>query len=93
MTYLDDCRVEIDEIDKALTSLFEKRMEVVSEIAKFKRENNIPIQNSQREETVIEKNSSYLENKDIEPYLREFLVKLMELSRHYQMQQMDNQGK
>lgn len=93
MTYLDDRRVEIDEIDKALTSLFEKRMEVVSEIAKFKRENNIPIQNSQREEVVIDKNSGYLENKDIEPYLREFLVKLMELSRHYQMQQMDNQGK
>ena len=87
MTYLDHRRNDIDQIDKALTNLFEKRMKVVSEISKYKRENNIPILNSKREEAVIEKNSGYLENKELEPYLREFLVKLMELSREYQKEQ------
>lgn len=93
MTYLEDCRNKIDDIDKTLTELFEKRMMLVSEIAKYKLENNMPILNSQREEAVIKKNAAYLEQKELEPYLKELFAKLMELSREYQKGQMDRQGK
>lgn len=84
MTYLDDRRKEIDEIDKALTNLFEKRMVIVREIAKYKLENNLPIQNISREEEVIMRNGTFLENKDLEPFLKEFFTRLMELSKDYQ---------
>ena len=39
MGALDDYRKEIDDIDRELTSLFEKRMNVVLNVAKYKKDN------------------------------------------------------
>ena len=39
----------IDEIDSELTRLFEERMDVVSSIAAYKKEHNLPIFDPQRE--------------------------------------------
>ena len=44
-----ECRNEIDKIDKELVELFEKRMNVAVNVAKYKIENNIPIFNGARE--------------------------------------------
>ena len=38
MGALDDYRKEIDDIDRELTSLFEKRMNVVLNVAKYKKD-------------------------------------------------------
>lgn len=84
MSYLDDCRKEIDEVDKQLTELFEKRMEIVTEIIKYKIKNKIPVLNSSREGEVIKKNSERLRNKELEPYLKDFFIRLMDLSKDYQ---------
>ncbi len=89
MEYLDKFRNEIDTIDKNLVELFEKRMEIVAELAKVKEEKNIPILNSQREEQVLEKNINHLKNKELEKYLRIFLINLMDLSKDYQKEMMD----
>nr|WP_304681770.1 chorismate mutase [uncultured Clostridium sp.] len=50
---LSECRNEIDKIDKELVELFEKRMDVVINVAKYKIENNIQIFNGVREAEVI----------------------------------------
>lgn len=84
MTYLEELRCEIDDIDKRLVQLFEKRMETVSGVAKYKIENKLPVLNSLREGQVIDKNIDYLKNKDLSPYLKEFYIKLMDLSKDYQ---------
>ncbi len=89
MTYLEDLRVEIDKIDKELVELFEKRMEIVTEVAKYKIENKLPVLNSSREAEVIKKNTDYLKNKDLEYYLKDFFIKLMDLSKNYQSQQIE----
>lgn len=87
MSYLDELRQEIDGVDKELVNLFEKRMEVVTNISKYKIENNLPTFNSLREEEVIKKNSKYLKNEKYETYLREFYLHLMNLSKDYQNKQ------
>lgn len=89
MEYLDKLRNEIDIIDKNLVDLFEKRMEIVTEIARFKEENNIPVLNSRREDQVIEKSSDHLKNKELENYLRSFFINLMDLSKDYQNKNID----
>ena len=53
---LSECRKEIDNIDKELVKLFEKRMNVAINVAKYKIENNLPIFNEAREVEVIKKN-------------------------------------
>ena len=63
MDELKKYRNEIDEIDKQITELFEKRMDISKEIAKCKKVQQIGILNAKREEEVIQKNLSYLKNK------------------------------
>ncbi len=48
MVSLDESRKKIDEIDMQLMQLFEKRMNVVVDVAKYKKENNLEIFQSER---------------------------------------------
>lgn len=88
MADLDDYRMQIDEIDKEITKLFEERMNVVLNVAKHKMDNNLPIFNKGREDEVIEKNINYLENKDYAGELKEFYNDLMAVSRQLQNRKM-----
>lgn len=81
---LQQKRNKIDNIDKEIVKLFEERMNTVIEIAKIKKENNIEVLDSTRENIVIEKVKSYLENKELEEYLVEFFLELMKISKKYQ---------
>ena len=81
---LSECRNEIDKIDKELVELFEKRMNVAINVAKYKIENNIPIFNGAREAEVIEKNINRLNNKEYSRLTEKFFTHLMELSRSLQ---------
>ena len=59
MDELTKYRNEIDEIDKQITELFERRMDISKKIARCKKEQEIWILNAKREEEVIQKNLSY----------------------------------
>ena len=65
MDQLQKYRNEIDNIDKQITELFEKSMDISKEIAIGKKEQEIGILNAKREEEVIQKNISYLKNIDL----------------------------
>lgn len=84
MLDLDNCRKRIDEIDKEITRLFEERMNVVIDVAQYKKANNIPIFHKDREEEVIRKNVGYLENKEYAEVTKKFFESMMEVSREFQ---------
>ena len=84
MKDLHQCRKEIDEIDRELVSLFEKRMDIAINVAEYKKKNNLPILNQQREEAVINESVKNLKNKDYETITRKFFTHIMELSRSLQ---------
>ena len=84
MKNIDEIRQEIDEVDRELVSLFEKRMKLVYYVAKYKIENNLPVLNEEREQKVINKNLDYAKNQVLKPYLKLFLEDSMKLSRKYQ---------
>lgn len=90
---LSECRNEIDKIDKELVELFEKRMNVAINVAKYKIENNIPIFNGAREAEVIEKNIKRLNNKEYSNLTEKFFTYLMELSRSLQAEIIDQNNK
>ncbi|MGV1064701.1 chorismate mutase [Clostridium perfringens] len=81
---LAQCREKIDRIDRELMKLFEERMSVVLEVARYKKENNMAIFHKDREKQVIEKNLSLVENKELLPYAEEMLHDLMDISKEYQ---------
>lgn len=90
MNELDKLRYDIDEIDRELVALFEKRMEKVLKVGEYKRKNNIPIFNQAREIEVLKKNVSRLKNKEFEKETKEFLNKAMEISREVQRKNIMN---
>lgn len=84
MNELEKCREEIDEIDKQLMELFERRLEVAVKVAEYKEENNLPIYNGERESQVISNNVRRLKDDRYEILARRFLIGVMELSRELQ---------
>ena len=55
MSNLDIFREEIDDIDDQILDLLIKRMSISIKVGKFKKENNITILNSNRENEVLER--------------------------------------
>lgn len=54
-TELDIYREEIDSIDTRLLALLAKREEIVKNIGRYKKQNNLPALNPQRKQQVTEK--------------------------------------
>lgn len=80
---IKDLRNEIDRIDDELTGLFKERMETAAEIAKYKKENNIPVFNKEREREVL---NSVTENMpaELQGYTKTLYETIFNLSRSYQ---------
>ena len=53
MRNLEEIRLEINEIDEKLIKLFIQRMECAREVGLYKKENNIPILNADREQEIL----------------------------------------
>ncbi len=88
---LSKCREEINKIDDQMKELFLKRMEVVSEVAKYKIENKMPIFDAKREESMKERLSS--DTGDMKEYYLAFLEEMLVQSKNYQKKLIDKNGK
>lgn len=84
MEGLGEYRREIDRIDRELTELFEERMNLALKIAQYKKDNNLAVLQSGREDEVLEKAVSNLKNKDYSAEIKSFLNATMEISRSLQ---------
>lgn len=82
---LESIRKKINEIDENLVKLFEERMKTVSEVAGYKKLNNMKVLDVNREREVIDRAISVLRDKGLEAYLRFFMDDLLSLSRQYQI--------
>ena len=84
MSELDNIRKQINKVDEEMASLFEQRMNLAKEVAKYKSKYALPIFDGKREKEVIEKNSKYINNEVIKEYYVRFLQSLMDESKKYQ---------
>ena len=78
-------RDKIDNIDNELQKLFEQRMALAAEIAKYKDENHLPIRNTQREREVLARITDQSEE-HLAGYARLLFSTIFDLSRSYQNQ-------
>ncbi|WP_165210254.1 chorismate mutase [Streptococcus tangpeifui] len=85
---LEAIRQNIDALDKNLVILMEKRMDLVSQVAAYKKATGKAIYDQIREEAVLNKVSSLVENKDFEPFIRSTFADMMKESRAYQAQKL-----
>lgn len=84
---LSQQRQKIDAIDQQLVKLYEERMATVQEIITIKKENNLPILDQGREDQVIAKVQSYLNDDSYAEDIAQLYQEIMRLSREYQGRQ------
>ena len=87
---LEKQRAEIDAIDREIVALFERRMQVVVDVARIKKENDIAILDANREKEVITKVQSYLKDDTLKEELAEAYETLMKVSKDYQKKRMNH---
>ena len=81
---LSEIREKIDKIDKEIVELIEKRLEIVKEVALYKKENNMKVFDSKREKEVLEKNLLNIKNAELKHYVEIILRDIMDSSKEYQ---------
>ena len=91
MNELENLREKIDTIDKEMIALFEKRMDVVADIAAYKIKNNLPVLNQNREDIVVSKVKSTVKNKDYSDSAADLIKDIMEISKKFQQKLISKQ--
>ncbi len=84
MNQLEQARQEINQVDKQMAMLFERRMRAAEQVAAYKKQQGLPIYDEKREQAVIQNNLVYIENPVYRTYYQTFLQHLMDLSKEYQ---------
>ena len=77
-------REKINSVDSEMAKLFCERMEAVREVAEYKAENSLPILDANREEEIINNNSSFIKNDTIKAHYISFLKNNIKISHSYQ---------
>lgn len=89
MNKIEQARAVINETDKEMARLFEKRMEAVRNVAEFKSERGLPVFDAGREAQVIARNTAFVSDPVLREYYTSFLIDTMEISKRYQHRLME----
>ena len=80
---MDDYRSKIDAIDEEIVKKLEERMRVAEEIARYKKNNELPVLDAMREREKIDKLTD-LASEDMASYTRVLYNTIMEMSKDHQ---------
>lgn len=92
MTKVEELRNELDNIDKEITALYEKRMNVVLEIAKAKKEEGVPTNVPGREKDIINKVTKMV-SPELRVYTKQLYETIFQTSKSYQSKINESEGR
>lgn len=81
---LNEIREEIDQVDKQMVALFQRRMELAGEVAASKKESGKAIYDRQRELEKLEKLGELADSEFNRYSIEELFLQIMSISRRYQ---------
>ena len=79
---IQELRTEIDQIDRQIVDLLKQRLETANEVAEYKRERDLPVLDSRREQALMERISE--QAGEYATYVRSIYHALLSNSRSYQ---------
>ncbi|WP_312701971.1 chorismate mutase [Sedimentibacter sp.] len=82
---LNSARIEINKIDRKIVEYLEKRFNLSVEIGRYKKENNLPVYDGDREKKVIESCVGYLQNQDYAKQIEDVYMQIMNSSKELQI--------
>lgn len=81
---LEEARKIINKVDAQMAELFVERMKAAEMVSEYKKDFGLPILDKDRENAVVEKNASLINNDVIKGYYIDYIKNLMSISRSYQ---------
>lgn len=84
---MQELRSRINELDEQLVNIFDQRMHVALEIAKYKKEQGLPVFDPAREREVLNKQTAAV-GEDLTMYVKLLYNTLFDISRSYQQRYM-----
>ncbi len=81
MKSLTDARAELDAVDRQIVRLFEQRMEISRDVARYKIANHLPVLDRSREEQVLDSRVGMLADPYWEGSVRALYEAIMAVSR------------
>lgn len=81
---LEEARQIINKVDAQMAELFVERMKAAEMVSEYKKEFGLPILDKERENAVVEKNASLINDDVIKEYYIDYIKNLMSISRSYQ---------
>ncbi len=81
---LEEARKIINKVDAQMAELFVERMNAAEMVSEYKKEFGLPILDKERENAVVEKNASLINDDVIKEYYIDYIKNLMSISRSYQ---------
>lgn len=86
---IDEARAEIAKVDEQIAALFVQRMEAARDIAAYKRERGLPIEDKEQEARVIAQRGALVEDEDLRSFYVQFLQDTMDVCKRWQHRLMD----
>ena len=81
---LDECREKINGIDEKMLSLFEERMSIVKDVAEYKRQNAMNIEDKAREKVLKDNLSTKINDDIVRKHYITFINSVLDSSKAYQ---------
>lgn len=89
MEKLEIYRDLIDSIDNSIIELYEKRMDIIKEITKYKIEKGLPVLDQNREDSMLKKNIAKIKNEEYKKYYKDVLDGYLKASKKMQEEIME----
>ena len=90
---LQEIRKQLDGIDREIVELFEKRMKLSGQVARFKLGTGKPVYDREREQQKIEAVTGMVQDGFFKQAVRELFTQMMTISRHFQYKLLAECGK
>lgn len=82
---LKELRKQINEIDDEILSLYLKRMDISKQIGQYKKEHNLPIYDSKREEELINNLLNKIDNNELKENYKKIIQLILIESKNQQL--------
>ena len=92
MKSLEECRAALDAVDRQIVRLFEERMIISRDVAKYKIANQLPVLDASREEQVLASRASMAQDAYWQEDIRRLYESIMAISRAEQQKLLDRAG-
>ena len=81
MQDIQTLRAQLDQIDREIMDLVEKRLEVSRAVARWKSARGLPVLDAAREEQVLETRAAMIRETELKEYVRTLFRDIMAMSR------------